>query len=208
MVNFKEDEQLSTLNHSCAHLMAQAIKHLYPQAKFWVGPVVAEGFYYDVDLGDDVIRDEDIPKIEKEMKKVAKSGKKIIRKEISKEEAMEMFKDDEYKLDLISNLEDGTITCYEQGDFTDLCRGPHVDNAVILSCSDILVLTGRATAIIRFSREYMVYVSQHQKNLKHTFRSLKKLRKEITEKSVRIWNSLWLMTLSDVVFQCSYQRVI
>ena len=68
MVNFKEDEQLSTLNHSCAHLMAQAIKHLYPQAKFWVGPVVAEGFYYDVDLGDDVIRDEDIPKIEKEMK--------------------------------------------------------------------------------------------------------------------------------------------
>ena len=82
MVNFKEDEQLKTLNHSCAHLMAQAIKHLYPQAKFWVGPVVAEGFYYDVDLGDDVIRDEDIAAIEKEMKKVAKSGKKIIRKEL------------------------------------------------------------------------------------------------------------------------------
>lgn len=101
MVNFKEDEQLSTLNHSCAHLMAQAIKHLFPQAKFWVGPVVAEGFYYDVDLGDDVIRDEDITAIEKEMKKIAKSGKKIIRKEISKEEAMEMFKNDEYKLDLI-----------------------------------------------------------------------------------------------------------
>ena len=82
MVNFKEDEQLKMLNHSCAHLMAQAIKHLYPQAKFWVGPVVAEGFYYDVDLGDDVIRDEDIAAIEKEMKKVAKSGKKIIRHEI------------------------------------------------------------------------------------------------------------------------------
>ena len=82
MVNFKEDEQLKMLNHSCAHLMAQAIKHLYPQAKFWVGPVVAEGFYYDVDLGDDVIRDEDIAAIEKEMKKVAKSGKKIIRKEL------------------------------------------------------------------------------------------------------------------------------
>ena len=71
MVNFKEDERLNTLNHSCAHVMAQAVKHLYPDAKFWVGPVVAEGFYYDVDLGDDVIRDEDIPKIEKEMKKVA-----------------------------------------------------------------------------------------------------------------------------------------
>lgn len=108
MVNFKEDEQLKTLNHSCAHLMAQAIKHLYPQAKFWVGPVVAEGFYYDVDLGDDVIRDEaDLAAIEKEMKKIAKTGKKIVRKEISKAEAMEMFKDDEYKLDLISNLDDG-----------------------------------------------------------------------------------------------------
>ena len=128
MVNFKEDEALKTLNHSCAHLMAQAIKHLYPQAKFWVGPVVAEGFYYDVDLGDDVIRDEDIPVIEKEMKKIAKTGKKIIRKEISKEEAQELFKEDEYKLDLIADLEDGTISCYEQGDFTDLCRGPHVDN--------------------------------------------------------------------------------
>ena len=84
MVNFKENEELKTLNHSCAHLMAQAIKHLYPQAKFWVGPVVAEGFYYDVDLGEDVIRDEDIEKIEKEMKKIAKSGKKIMRREVSK----------------------------------------------------------------------------------------------------------------------------
>lgn len=128
MVNFKENEELKTLNHSCAHLMAQAIKHLYPQAKFWVGPVVAEGFYYDVDLGEDVIRDEDIEKIEKEMKKIAKSGKKIMRREVSKAEAMEMFKNDEYKLDLISDLEDGNITVYDQGDFTDLCRGPHVDN--------------------------------------------------------------------------------
>ena len=110
MVNFKENEELKTLNHSCAHLMAQAIKHLYPQAKFWVGPVVAEGFYYDVDLGEDVIRDEDIEKIEKEMKKIAKSGKKIMRREVSKAEAMEMFKNDEYKLDLISDLEDGNIT--------------------------------------------------------------------------------------------------
>lgn len=128
MVNFKNDEQLNTLNHSCAHLMAQAIKHIYPQAKFWVGPVVAEGFYYDVDLGEDVIRDDDIAKIEKEMKKIAKSGKKIFRREVSKAEALEMFKDDEYKLDLISDLEDGNITVYDQGDFTDLCRGPHVDN--------------------------------------------------------------------------------
>ena len=128
MIDFKEDEKLSILNPSCAHVMAQAIKHLYPQAKFWVGPVVSEGFYYDVDLGDDVIKDEDIAKIEKEMKKICKDGKRIVRKEISKDEALEMFKDDEYKIDLINNFEDGTnISCYQQGDFVDLCRGPHVE---------------------------------------------------------------------------------
>ena len=128
MIDFKEDEKLSVLNHSCAHVMAQAIKHLYPQAKFWVGPVVSEGFYYDIDLGNDVIKDEDIPKIEKEMKKICKDGKRITRQEISKEEALEMFKDDEYKIDLINNFEnDTTISCYRQGDFVDLCRGPHVE---------------------------------------------------------------------------------
>ena len=128
MIDFKEDEKLNVLNHSCAHVMAQAIKHLYPQAKFWVGPVVSEGFYYDVDLGNDVIKDEDIPKIEKEMKKICKDGKRIVRQEISKDEALEMFKDDEYKIDLINNFEDGTnISCYKQGDFVDLCRGPHVE---------------------------------------------------------------------------------
>jgi len=128
MVNFKEDERLNTLNHSCAHLMAQAVKHLYPNAKFWVGPVVEEGFYYDMDLGDKMLTDEDVEAIEKEMKKVAKTGVKIYRREITKAEALEMFKDDPYKMDLISGMEDGTITCYDQGDFTDLCRGPHVDN--------------------------------------------------------------------------------
>ena len=128
MIDFKEDEKLSVLNHSCAHVMAQAIKHLYPQAKFWVGPVVSEGFYYDVDLGNEVVSDEAIAKIEKEMKKICKDGKRIVRQEISKDEALEMFKDDEYKIDLINNFEDGTnISCYKQGDFVDLCRGPHVE---------------------------------------------------------------------------------
>ena len=90
--------------------------------------MVKEGFYYDIDLGNDVVNDEVIAAIEKEMKKICKEGKKIYRREVSKAEAMEMFKDDMYKLDLISNLEDGNITVYDQGDFTDLCRGPHVDN--------------------------------------------------------------------------------
>ena len=129
MVNFKEDERLNKLNHSCAHMMAQAIKHLYPDAKFWVGPVVEEGFYYDIDLGDKVINEEDIEAISKEMKKISKDGKRIVRNEISKSEALEMFKEDPYKVDLISRMDEAeqVISTYSQGDFTDLCRGPHVE---------------------------------------------------------------------------------
>ena len=144
MINIKEDERLNKINHSCAHLLAQAVKHLYPQAKFWVGPVIEEGFYYDIDLGDDVIKEEDLPKIEKEMKKIAKDGKRIVRHEISKEEALEMFKDDEYKVDLISRMdeEENTISCYTQGDFTDLCRGPHVDTVKELKHFKLLKFSG------------------------------------------------------------------
>ncbi|WP_028044120.1 threonine--tRNA ligase [Candidatus Stoquefichus massiliensis] len=142
MRDFKKEEVLNTLNHSCAHVMAQAVKHLYPDAKFWVGPVVSEGFYYDIDLGDQVITDEDLPKIEKEMKKICKDGKRIVRDEISKEEALEMFKDDPYKIDLISGLEDGNITCYRQGDFTDLCRGPHVETVKLCKNFKLLKHSG------------------------------------------------------------------
>lgn len=138
MRDFKNEEALNTLNHSCAHVMAQAVKHLYPDAKFWVGPVVSEGFYYDIDLGDQVITDEDLPKIEKEMKKICKDGKRIVRMEISKDEALEMFKEDPYKIDLIGGLEDGNITCYQQGDFVDLCRGPHVDT--VKKCKNFKLL--------------------------------------------------------------------
>ena len=128
MKNIKEDEYLSKINHSCAHVLAQAVKHLYPNAKFWVGPVIEEGFYYDMDLGDITLTEEDLDKIAKEMKKIIKDGKRIVRHEISKEEALEMFKDDPYKIDLIENMPEGEIiSCYSQGDFTDLCRGPHAD---------------------------------------------------------------------------------
>lgn len=138
MIDIKENAELNVLNHSCAHMMAQAVKRLYPQAKFWVGPVVSEGFYYDIDLGDDVIKDEDLPKIEKEMKKIAKDGKRIVRKEITKAEALEMFKEDPYKIDLIQDLEDGTISCYQQGEFIDLCRGPHVET--VKQCKNFKLL--------------------------------------------------------------------
>ncbi|MBQ9024354.1 MAG: threonine--tRNA ligase [Bacilli bacterium] len=127
MINIKENESLNTLNHSCAHLLAHAVRHLYPNAKFWVGPVIEDGFYYDMDLGEDVIKEEDLPKIEKEMKKISKSDKRITRLELSKREALDMFKDDPYKIDIIQNLEeDAIISAYKQDDFTDLCRGPHM----------------------------------------------------------------------------------
>ena len=129
MVNIKENEKLNKLNHSCAHLLAQAVKHLYPNAMFWVGPVIEDGFYYDIDLGDKVLTEEDIEAISKEMKKLAKDGKRIVRHELSKEEALDMFKNDPYKIDLIERMDENetVISCYTQGDFTDLCRGPHVD---------------------------------------------------------------------------------
>lgn len=142
LINVLEDEHLKTLNHSAAHMMAQAVKRLYPQAKFWVGPVIAEGFYYDMDLGDVSLKDEDLAKIEKEMKKIAKDGKRIVRNEVSKEEAVEMFKDDPYKEDLIKDLEDGSITVYSQGEFTDLCRGPHVESVKQLKNFKLLKHSG------------------------------------------------------------------
>ena len=144
MINIKENEKLSILNHSCAHLLAQAVKHLYPHAMFWVGPVIEEGFYYDIDLGDNVITEEDLEKIEKEMKKISKDGKRIVRHEISKEEALEQFKDDPYKVDLISRMDeaDTVISCYTQGDFTDLCRGPHVETVKELKYFKLLKSSG------------------------------------------------------------------
>ena len=144
MINIKENERLSIMNHSCAHLMAQAIKHLYPNALFWVGPVIESGFYYDIDLGDEVIKEEDLLRIEKEMKKISKDGKRIVRREISKEEALEMFKEDSYKIDLISRMDESeqVITCYSQGDFTDLCRGPHVDTVKELKYFKLLKFSG------------------------------------------------------------------
>ena len=144
MINIKEDKELSMLNHSCAHLLAQAVKHLYPNAKFWVGPVIEEGFYYDIDLGDISLTEEDLPNIEREMKKLAKDGKRIVREEISKSEALEKFKDDPYKIDLIERMDeaDTVISMYTQGDFTDLCRGPHVESVKLLKNFKLLKVSG------------------------------------------------------------------
>ncbi|HEU5366484.1 MAG TPA: threonine--tRNA ligase [Hanamia sp.] len=118
----------STFWHSSAHLMAEAVEDTFPGVKFWVGPPVEKGFYYDIDLGDNVITETDLVKLEKKMAELSKQNNPYIRKEISKADAIQYFeeKGDEYKLDLLSNLEDGNITFYSQGKFTDLCRGPHI----------------------------------------------------------------------------------
>ena len=143
MINIKENEQLNILNHSCAHLLAHAVNHLYPNALFWVGPVIEDGFYYDIDLGEEVIKEEDLLKIEKEMKKISKSNKLIKRIELSKEEALEMFKNDPYKIDLIENMDDDTcITAYKQDDFIDLCRGPHMESTKCMKYFKLLKFSG------------------------------------------------------------------
>ncbi len=128
LLTWDDKEGKSTFWHSSAHLMAEAIESMYPGAKFWVGPPLDNGFYYDVDLGDHSINEEDLRKLETKMTELAKQNNPFIRKEIPKSEAVNYFseKGDEYKLDLLQGLEDGAITFYTQGNFTDLCRGPHI----------------------------------------------------------------------------------
>ena len=131
--------------HSSAHLMAEALEALFPGTKFGIGPAVENGFYYDVDPGDGkVITDSDLPLIEDKMKELAANNSPIIRTEVSKKEAMDLFtaKGDEYKTELISELEDGTITLYRQGNFTDLCRGPHLPDTSPIKAIKVLSLAG------------------------------------------------------------------
>lgn len=134
-------EGFEIMNHSCSHLMAQAIKHLYPNALFGFGPAIEEGFYYDIDFGDNKISDADFNKIEEEMKKLSKENIPYKREDVSKEEALEIFKDNPYKVEHIKELE-GQISIYRQGDFVDLCRGPHVPSTSYLKHFKLLSLAG------------------------------------------------------------------
>ena len=130
--------------HSSAHLMAEAIEALYPGTKFGIGPAIENGFYYDVDTGEKMITEGDLPKIEKKMKELASLKNSYSREEVSKADAMKLFgnKDDEYKTELISDLEDGTITLYHQGNFTDLCRGPHLPSTSPIKAIKLLSVAG------------------------------------------------------------------
>jgi threonyl-tRNA synthetase len=144
LLTWDDADGKSTFWHSSAHLLAEAVELQFPGAKFWVGPAVEKGFYYDIDLGDKTIKEEDVIALEKKMNELAKQANAYIRKEMSKAEAIAYFteKDDEYKLDLLSGLTDGTITFYTQGQFTDLCRGPHIPNTGAIKAIKITNIAG------------------------------------------------------------------
>ncbi len=137
-------EGKNTFWHSSAHLMAEAVESLFPGVKFWVGPPVENGFYYDMDLGDRKMTEEDLGKLEKKMNELAKQNNAYQRREISKKDAVQYFSDkgDEYKLDLLQGLQDGEITFYSQGNFTDLCRGPHIPSTGLIKAIKLTNVAG------------------------------------------------------------------
>lgn len=144
LLTWDDDGGKSTLWHSSAHLLAEALESMYPGIKFWVGPPIESGFYYDVDLGNQTLSDKDFEAIEAKMLELAQQKNAYIRKEVTKAEAIAYYQDkgDEYKLDLLSNLEDGTITFYTQGNFTDLCRGPHIPDTGAVKAVKLMNLAG------------------------------------------------------------------
>ncbi len=144
LLTWEDTDGKSTFWHSSAHLLAEAVESLYPGVKFWVGPPLEKGFYYDMDLGGRQLQEEDLKNIEKKMNELAKQSNSFARKEISKSDAVKYFADkgDEYKLDLLQNLNDGEITFYSQGNFTDLCRGPHIPHTGFIKAIKLTNVSG------------------------------------------------------------------
>ena len=144
LLTWNDDKGKATFWHSSAHLMAEALEALYPGTKFGIGPAIETGFYYDVDFGDREFSSDEFKKIEDKIMELAKTKSEYIRKEISKTDAINYFqaKGDEYKLDLLESLTDGQITFYEQGNFTDLCRGPHIPNTGFVKAVKLMSVAG------------------------------------------------------------------
>jgi threonyl-tRNA synthetase len=140
LITSKDPEAVDILRHSAAHVMAQAVLRLYSDAKLTIGPVVEDGFYYDIDMK--TVSEEDFPKIEAEMKQIIKAKLPIRRREVSKAEALEMYRGEPYKLEMISDLADGTISVYEQGEFRDLCRGPHLPHTGFVKAIKLMKVSG------------------------------------------------------------------
>jgi len=139
-ITSRDPEGLEILRHSAAHVMAQAILRVYPEAKLTIGPAVEDGFYYDIDMAP--VSEDDFPKIEAEIKNIIKEKLPIQRREVPKSEALEFYKDEPYKIEMISDLEDGSISFYEQGEFTDLCRGPHIPHTGVAKFIKLIKVSG------------------------------------------------------------------
>ncbi len=145
LFKFEDNEGKHTFWHSSAHLLAEALQAIYPNIKFGIGPAIDNGFYYDVDPGEGTtIKDEDLPAIEEKMKELAKKSSQYVRENISKADALKLFGDrgETYKVELINDLADGTISLYKQGDFTDLCRGPHLPSTEPIKAVKLLNVAG------------------------------------------------------------------
>lgn len=140
LITTHDPEALDILRHSAAHVMAQAVLHVYKDAKLTIGPVIEDGFYYDIDMAP--VSEDDFPKIEAEIQKIIKAKIPFRRKEVSRTEALSFYKDEPYKLEIISELSDGTISLYEQGEFTDLCRGPHLPNTGFIKAIKLMKVSG------------------------------------------------------------------
>ncbi|MGA8179905.1 MAG: TGS domain-containing protein, partial [Desulfobacterales bacterium] len=140
LITTKDPEALRILRHSAAHVMAQAVLHLYKDAKLTIGPAVEDGFYYDIDM--EPVSKEDFEKIEAEMDKAIKAKIPFERRVVSKSEAMAVYKDEPYKLEMISELQEGTISLYRHGDFTDLCRGPHLPHTGFIKAVKLMKVSG------------------------------------------------------------------
>ena len=182
LITSKSEEAKDILNHSAAHLMAEAISLLYKGVKFGVGPAIEDGFYYDVDFNGYVLKEEDLPKIEAKMKELSKKNEYIVRKNVSKEEALEIFKNDEYKTELINEIE-GEISLYYQGSYVDLCRGPHVPSTSFIKHFHLDTIAGaywrgdsknkqltRIYGVAAFSKEeleHILFIKEEAKKRDH-----------------------------------------
>ncbi len=201
LLTWNDDEGKSTMWHSSAHLMAEALEALYPGIKFGIGPPIENGFYYDVDFGDQQFDSEHLEKLEEKILELARQKNQYVRKEVSKEEAIKYYteKGDEYKLELIDELEDGSITFYTQGNFTDLCKGPHIPSTGFIKAAKILNVAGAFwrgdEKRKQLTRLYGI-TFQKQKELKEYLELLEEAKKRDHRK---IGQELGLFTFSSIV---------
>lgn len=205
LLTWDDSDGKSTFWHSSAHILAEAVEATFPGVKFWVGPAIDKGFYYDMDLGGRTISEEELSSLEKKMGDLAKQNNVFLRKEISKSDAVAYFteKGDEYKLDLLQGLQDGEITFYTQGSFTDLCRGPHIPHTGLVKAIKLTSIAGAYwkgdEKNKQLTRIYGISFP-NQKNWMITSRCLKKLKKGITANWVGNWVFLHLMMMLDQAF--------